>query len=116
MSKPDPGRVRNYLLELQKEICSALEQVDGAARFGSDPAEDPDGALRDGRALHLEEGLLPAPVPSGKTSVEDETAGVVEHAKRLTHPPPAVSGRGAKSRSSVDAAMAPIVAFPAKCG
>lgn len=42
MSKPDPGRVRNYLLELQKEICSALEQMDGGARFGSDPAEDPD--------------------------------------------------------------------------
>ena len=39
----DPNAVRDYLLGLQASRCAALEELDGAARFGSDAWERPAG-------------------------------------------------------------------------
>ncbi len=58
MSPPSPeptgdfARVRDYLTDLQDRICSALEGVDGGARFVEDAwRRDPDGAGAGGNGL-----------------------------------------------------------------
>jgi coproporphyrinogen III oxidase len=47
--KPDLHAVEDYLLDLQRRICTALEQEDGAARFREDRWERPGGG---GRSQH----------------------------------------------------------------
>jgi len=49
-----PMRVKTYFEQLQSRICSALESVEGSARFGSDAWERPGGG--GGLSRVLEEG------------------------------------------------------------
>jgi coproporphyrinogen III oxidase len=50
-STPDPGAVLDYLQGLQDQICSALEEVDGSARFRSDRWQRAEGGGGDTRVL-----------------------------------------------------------------
>ncbi len=54
METPDAGAVRAYLLQLQDEICRALEEEDGKAGFVEDAWERVEGG--GGRTRVLEEG------------------------------------------------------------
>jgi coproporphyrinogen III oxidase len=48
---PNVDAVLAYLRDLQERICAALEEVDGAARFSSDPWERAEGGGGDTRVL-----------------------------------------------------------------
>lgn len=56
MENPDADAVKTYLLQLQDEICAALEEQDGQGRFHQDAWERPQGGS--GRTRVLEEGAI----------------------------------------------------------
>ncbi|MEL6347843.1 MAG: oxygen-dependent coproporphyrinogen oxidase [Myxococcota bacterium] len=62
MTSPDPQAVHTYLAALQQQICSALEDVDGEARFIEDPAEYPNRGVSWPRILeggrHIEKAAV----------------------------------------------------------
>ena len=78
-------QVRDYLLQLQQEICSALAQEDGAAEFLVDEWERPEGG--GGRSRVLEEGaifekagvnfshVMGAALPASASAARPELAG-----------------------------------------
>jgi coproporphyrinogen III oxidase len=83
--KPDLHAVEDYLLDLQRRICTALEQEDGAARFREDRWERPGGGggrtrvVADGAVL--EQGgvnfsrVYGAGLPPSATAQRPELAG-----------------------------------------
>lgn len=56
MSKPDVAQVKAFLLQLQDEICRALEQADGEGRFVEDAWTRDDGG--GGRTRVLRQGAV----------------------------------------------------------
>lgn len=54
--KPDTDPVRTYLLDLQEQICVALEKLDGKGRFEADPVEFEGGG--ESRPRVLTEGAV----------------------------------------------------------
>ncbi len=56
MDKPDPQTIETYLLSLQDNICSALEQEDGGGHFIEDTWQRPQGG--GGCSRVLEEGQV----------------------------------------------------------
>ena len=56
MENPDSEVVKFYLLQLQDEICAALEEEDGEGRFCQDAWERPQGG--GGRTRVLEDGAV----------------------------------------------------------
>jgi coproporphyrinogen III oxidase len=54
MNNDDINKVKDYLLNLQDQICLALENEDGTAKFAEDPWERPEGG--GGRSRILENG------------------------------------------------------------
>jgi coproporphyrinogen III oxidase len=56
MENPDSEVVKSYLLQLQDEICAALEAEDGEGRFRQDAWERPQGG--GGRTRVLEDGAV----------------------------------------------------------
>ena len=56
------GRVTNYFSELQAQICAALEQADGKAKFSLEVIEPPQGGLARPRVLadgeHIEKAAV----------------------------------------------------------
>jgi len=83
--KPDLHAVEDYLVDLQRRICAALEQEDGAARFREDRWERPGGGggrtrvVADGAVL--EQGgvnfsrVYGAGLPPSATAQRPELAG-----------------------------------------
>ncbi|WP_168395497.1 oxygen-dependent coproporphyrinogen oxidase [Erwinia amylovora] len=55
MNIPDIAQVKQFLLNLQDEICQKLEQADGAARFAEDSWQRPGGG---GRSRVLRHGQV----------------------------------------------------------
>ncbi len=45
MSKPDVAQVKDFLLQLQDDICRGLEQADGAGHFVEDAWQREGGAV-----------------------------------------------------------------------
>ena len=77
---PDVTAVRSYLLRLQDNLCAALEQADGAARFRTDEWTRPEGG--GGRTRILTDGPV------------FEKAGVAfSHVRGSTLPPSATAHR-----------------------
>ncbi len=62
MTTPDPTPVSAWLSELQALICTALEDIDGDARFVEDPADYPRGGVSRPRILsggrHIEKAAV----------------------------------------------------------
>ena len=79
-STPDVSTVRSYLLGLQANLCAALEQVDGTAKFHTDDWTRPEGG--GGRTRILADGPV------------FEKAGVgFSHVRGTTLPPSATAHR-----------------------
>ena len=79
-STPDVSTVRSYLLSLQANLCAALEQVDGTAKFRTDDWTRPEGG--GGRTRILADGPV------------FEKAGVgFSHVRGTTLPPSATAHR-----------------------
>jgi coproporphyrinogen III oxidase len=85
MSAPDIDAVREYLLTLQDNICSALEQLDGQAQFETDEWTRPEGGGGRTRVLAggavIEQGgvnfseVSGAALPASATASRPELAG-----------------------------------------
>jgi coproporphyrinogen III oxidase len=85
MSAPDIDVVREYLLTLQDNICSALEQLDGQAQFETDEWTRPEGGGGRTRVLAggavIEQGgvnfseVSGAALPASATATRPELAG-----------------------------------------
>jgi coproporphyrinogen III oxidase len=85
MSAPDIDVVREYLLTLQDNICSALEQLDGQAQFETDEWTRPEGGGGRTRVLAggavIEQGgvnfseVSGAALPASATASRPELAG-----------------------------------------
>jgi len=58
MSHPHTSDVKTFLLQLQDQICAALEGADGAARFIEDAWERPSGGGGGGRSRVLSRGAV----------------------------------------------------------
>ncbi len=56
MDAPDVDAVESYLASLQERITTALEQVDGGARFREDAWQRPEGG--GGRTRVLTQGIV----------------------------------------------------------
>ncbi len=87
MSQPDIDAVRVYLLQLQEQLCSALEQEDGAARFLEEDWERPGGG--GGRTRVLEDGAVFEKAGINFSHVYGEALPTTATASR-----PELSGRG----------------------
>jgi len=99
MSTPELTPFRDFLLSLQDEICAALEEEDGAARFREDRFEGPGGTLS--RARAMEEG-----------AVVEKAAVHFTHARGAELPPAATRARPAVAGAPFEAASLSLIVHP----
>ena len=99
MAEPDPGAVRETLLELQDRICQAFEREDGRARFAEDATPGPGGTLA--RPRVLVDG-----------AVIEKTAVMFTHSKGPGLPPAATERRPELAGAPFEAVSLSLIVHP----